>query len=331
MLNPQSKILILGIYVIDEIINEKFNSNNSVDKSKELISLGGPPTFIGFIGNILSRLFSEISNPTLYSYLCPEVEQLLEATSDILNLSGHFIQHSICPKFRLDYSHAEQERKITLFNPQINFDLKLFPWQLNESTVVIVNSVYQEFNNPDIFSFLRTNEFYVVLDPQGFFRKISTDGKVIYSNWFNREILSNIDCLKLSENEARLLEIGETLPEIIENLLLLNISYVIITKGERGALLGCKGFPEPQHTLYFIPAYSVDSAIDETGAGDVFLYTFIVFLQLLADELEAIAFATSVASLLVENKFDNTKFSIENITIRQESIRSKIKLIDIES
>jgi len=323
--------VILGLYVIDEIIKEKSINNSSVEKKLELFSLGGPPTFIGFVGNILSCLFSEISSPILYSYLCPEVEQLLEATTEVINLSGYFIKHSICPKFRLDYSHAEQERKITLFNPQINFDLKLFPWKMNEPAVVILNSVYQEFNHVDIFSFLRTNGFYVVLDPQGFFRKISPDGSVIYSNWYNRKILSKVDCLKLSENEAKLLEIGKTLPEIVQNLLLLNISYVIITKGERGALLGCKGFPEQQHTLYFIPAYSVDSAINETGAGDVFLYTFIVFLQLLTDELEAIAFATSVASLLVENSFDKTKFSIESITFRQKSIRSKIKMLEIDS
>ncbi|MHA1513832.1 MAG: hypothetical protein ACTSRJ_07235, partial [Candidatus Hodarchaeales archaeon] len=117
-----------------------------------------------------------------YSYLCPEVEQLLKATNEVIILSGHFIKHSICPKFRLDYSHAEQERKITLFNPQITFDLKLFPWMTNEPAVVILNSVYQEFNSTDIFSFLRRNGFYVVLDPQGFFRKISPDGSVIYSN-----------------------------------------------------------------------------------------------------------------------------------------------------
>ncbi len=331
MLASHSKIVILGLYVIDEIIKEKIDNNSSVEKKKELFSLGGPPTFIGFVGNILSRLFSEISDPTIYSYLCPEVEQLLEATTEVINLSGHFIQHSICPKFRLDYSLAEQERKITLFNPQINFDLELFPWKLDESAVVIVNSVYQEFNCQNIFSFLRKNGFYVVLDPQGFFRRISPDGSVIYTNWYNRKILSKVDCLKLSENEARLLEIGETLPKIVENLLLLNISYVIITRGERGAVLGCKGSPEQQHSLYFIPAYGVDSAINATGAGDVFLYTFIVFLQLLTDELEAIAFATSVASLLVENRFDKTKFSIENITFRQESIRSKIKFLEIDS
>ncbi|MHA1206934.1 MAG: hypothetical protein ACTSSO_05125, partial [Candidatus Hodarchaeales archaeon] len=224
MLGSQSKIVILGLYVIDEIIKENTINNSSVEKKRELVSLGGPPTYIGFVGNILSRLFSEVSNPTLYSYLCPEVEQLLEATTEILNLSGHFIQHSICPKFRLDYSHAEQERKITLFNPQFHFNLKLFPWKLDESTVVIVNSVYQEFNSLKIFSFLRRNGFYVVLDPQGFFRKISPDGIVIYSNWYNREILSKVDCLKLSENEAKLLEIGKTLPEIVQNLLLLNIS-----------------------------------------------------------------------------------------------------------
>ncbi|MCK4848839.1 MAG: hypothetical protein KAT16_07450 [Candidatus Heimdallarchaeota archaeon] len=330
MFPSQSEILILGLYVIDEIISKKDKNNNLIGKEKAFLSLGGPPTFMGFVGNILSHLFSEINKPTLYSYMCPVVERLLESTPEVFNLSGYFIQHSICPKFRLDYSHTEQERKITLFDPLNSFDLKFFPWKLGESTIVIVGSVYQEFNNSSIFQFLHTNGFYVVLDPQGFFRKLSPDGKVSYSNWFNRDILSQIDCVKLSENEAKLLDIGVTLPEIVENLLLLNISYVIITKGERGSILGCKEFHGSQHVLFSIPAYTVDSVIDETGAGDTFIYTFIVFFQLLSDVLEAIAFASSVASLLVENRFDDTVFTIENIVIRQERIRAQIKLLDID-
>jgi sugar/nucleoside kinase (ribokinase family) len=114
-------------------------------------------------------------------------------------------------------------------------------------------------------------------------------------------------------------------------LLELDISYVIITQGENGAILGCGNSSNLPLRLYSIPAYSVDIIIDETGAGDAFLIAFIAFLQLLDDELEAIAFATSIASLLVENRFDSTKFSVENIAFRQETIRSHIKLIDSES
>jgi hypothetical protein len=330
MLDPNSKILILGLYVIDEIIKETDKNNSTIGNQSRVFSLGGPPTFMGYIGNILSRLFSKINKPILYSYICPDVKQLLEGTTESFDLSGHFIQYSFCPKFRLDYTHTNQERRITLYNQLDRFDLKLFPWKWDEPTIAIVNSVYQEFNNPFLFSFLRENGFYIVLDPQGFFRNVSPEGEVNYSNWYNKEILEQIDCLKLSENEARLLNIGDTLPEIIENLIHLNISYVIITKGEKGAILGCKGFHESKNMIFSVPAYPVDPVIDETGAGDVFLYTFIVFLQLLSDELEAIAFAASVASLLVENKFDSTKFTVENLVIRQESIRSEIKVMGFE-
>jgi len=326
-----SKTLILGLYVIDEIITKSDINTNSIEEKKGSFSLGGPPTFMGFVGNILSYLFSEITKPTLYTYVCPEVEQFLESTNDIFNLSGHFIHYTNCPKFRLDYSEMEQERKITLFDPLASFDVKLFPWKRNEFTTIIINSVYQEFNNPNIFSFLRKNGFSIVLDPQGFFRKISSEGKVKYSKWFNQSILSQIDCLKLSENEARLLNFGKTLTETVLNLLDLNISYVIVTKGEKGAILGCNKTKNSNHLLYSLPAYTVDTAIDETGAGDVFLYCFIVFLQLLDDKLEAIAFSTSIASLLVEYRLDVKKFTIENIVVRQETVRSQIKVLDIES
>ena len=331
MLKEDSKILILGLYVIDAIIKNTDKNINVISEKNRAFSLGGPPTYMGFVGNILSDLFSEVNKPSLYTYICPKVELFLESTSDIFNLSGHFINYPKCPEFRLDYSQSGQEREITLFNPLARFDTKLFPWKLDECTITIVNSVYQEFNNPDIFSFLRKNQFFIVLDPQGFFRKISPNGKVVYSNWFNRSILSQVDCLKLSEHEAGLLEIGNTLSDITLNLLNLNISYVIITKGQNGAILGCKDPRKSLISIFSIPAYKVDTSIDETGAGDAFLYAFIVFLQLSADKLEAIAFATSIASLLVENRFDVSKYTIDSITNRQEFIKTQIKELDIES
>ncbi|MHA1979335.1 MAG: PfkB family carbohydrate kinase [Candidatus Hodarchaeales archaeon] len=331
MKETHSKILILGLYVIDEIIKKSDIKTSSISEKEVSFSLGGPPTYMGFVGNILSNLFSLITKPTLYTYVCPEVEQFLESKNDLFNLSGHFIHYTKCSKFRLDYSEKEQERKITLFDPLASFDVELFPLKRDGFTTIIISSVYQEFNNPDIFSFLRKNGFYVVLDPQGFFRKISSEGEVVYSKWFNQTILSHIDCLKLSENEAMLLNFGKTLTETVINLLDLNISYVIITKGEKGAILGCNNSLNSQHLLYSLPAYTVDTIIDETGAGDVFLYCFIAFLQLLEDKLEAIAFSTSIASLLVEYRFDIKKFTIENIVVRQETVRTQIRALDIEA
>ena len=57
------------------------------------------------------------------------------------------------PNFQLDYQSKFQERRIYLKNPPHKFDIHKFNWDNQNDKIVIIGSVFQEFNHPDIFDF----------------------------------------------------------------------------------------------------------------------------------------------------------------------------------
>jgi fructokinase len=86
-----------------------------------------------------------------------------------------------------------------------------------------------------------------------------------------RALVPLADMMKLSEEEAPLLT-GETDPmRALDALEQSGVTVAALTRGEKGALIRCKG-----QTIES-PAFSV-TAVDTTGAGDIFWGTFTVCL-----------------------------------------------------
>ncbi len=87
------------------------------------------------------------------------------------------------------------------------------------------------------------------------------------------EVISSVDLLMLNDGEARLLTQENNLKGCARRILDMGPAYVVIKKGEHGALLASReGFA-------LIPAYPVDDLVDPTGAGDVFAGGFLGFLS----------------------------------------------------
>ena len=202
MLNPLSKTIILGLYALDTVITKKKVNGISLSGENGEISLGGPPTFIGFISKVIKKLYPAIEETFIYSYICKEAQSLLK--DHPANLSQTMlIKSRNCPRFRLEYSHLYKDRKLSLNHPPNKFDYLSFHWHYETLPVICVSSVYQEFSNPELFTFLSERSSYIAFDPQGCFRKLNQDGKITFSEWFSPEIVSRIKCIKLSENEAK--------------------------------------------------------------------------------------------------------------------------------
>ena len=78
-------------------------------------------------------------------------------------------------------------------------------------------------------------------------------------------LLKRIDCLVLNDSEARQLVKEDNVVAALPKLHHLGPKYVIIKKGEHGALLSSpKG-------LFVAPAYPLKKVVDPTGAGDSFV------------------------------------------------------------
>ncbi|MEI6167670.1 MAG: PfkB family carbohydrate kinase [bacterium] len=79
-----------------------------------------------------------------------------------------------------------------------------------------------------------------------------------------RDVISAVDLLTLNESEARLLAGENNLVKAAKKILGWGPKYVIIKKGEHGAMLfSATG-------IFVVPAYPLEIVHDPTGAGDTF-------------------------------------------------------------
>jgi sugar/nucleoside kinase (ribokinase family) len=78
------------------------------------------------------------------------------------------------------------------------------------------------------------------------------------------EVLKEVDVLMLNDSEARQLSAQFSLVKAAKEIMKMGPKYLIIKKGEHGALL----FHQDQ--VFFAPALPLEDVFDPTGAGDTF-------------------------------------------------------------
>ncbi len=86
------------------------------------------------------------------------------------------------------------------------------------------------------------------------------------------KIIAKVDVLTINDEEARQLTNEYSLVKAAQKILEMGPKYLIIKKGEHGALL----FDHEQ--VFFAPALPLEDVVDPTGAGDTFAGGFIGYL-----------------------------------------------------
>ncbi len=86
------------------------------------------------------------------------------------------------------------------------------------------------------------------------------------------KVIRRANLLTLNDSEARLLTGRHNLLECAQAIRAMGPQYVVIKKGEHGAML-CS-----DQGIALIPAFPVDQVVDPTGAGDCFAGAFMGFL-----------------------------------------------------
>lgn len=134
------------------------------------------------------------------------------------------------------------------------------------------------------------------------------------------EVLTNVDVLLVNDGEARQLTNEFSLVKAAKKILTMGPKYLIIKKGEHGALL----FHQDQ--VFFAPALPLEDVFDPTGAGDTFAGGFIGHLaktkDISFDNMKtAIIVGSAMASFCVE------KFGTERLKeITKEDIQRRLEL-----
>ena len=142
----------------------------------------------------------------------------------------------------------------------------------------------------------------IVLDTMNFWMDVAMDDLL--------KTISMVDVLTINDAEARQLSGEYSLVKAAKKILTMGPKYLIIKKGEHGALL----FHENQ--VFSAPALPLAEVFDPTGAGDTFAGGFIGYLAKVGtinfnNMKNAIIYGSALASFCVE-KFGNER--ILNLT-----------------
>ena len=114
------------------------------------------------------------------------------------------------------------------------------------------------------------------------------------------KVLGRVTLALMNDAEARMLTGRKLLIDAAEDILALGPRYVVVKKGEHGALLFSKD------SLFAAPSFPIRKLVDPTGAGDSFAGALVGYLASTDDVSEpnirrAIIYGTTVASFDVED------------------------------
>jgi len=161
-----------------------------------------------------------------------------------------------------------------------------------------------------VLSQMKKRPKLVVLDTMNFWMDLFMDDL--------KEALKEVDVLTINDEEARQLSGEYSLVKAAKVILAMGPKYLIIKKGEHGALLF------NNNEVFFAPALPLEEVFDPTGAGDSFAGGFIGYLAQTNDisfenMKRAVINGSAMASFCVE------KFGTQKLTeINQDDVDARI-------
>ncbi len=151
----------------------------------------------------------------------------------------------------------------------------------------------------------------VVMDTMNFWMDIAWDDLL--------KVIAKVDVLTINDQEARQLAKEYSLVKAAKKILLMGPKYLIIKKGEHGALLF------DAHNVFFAPALPLEEVIDPTGAGDTFAGGFVGYLA----QTHNISFENMKRAVIVGSamaSFTCEKFGPERLfELTKEEINNRIE------
>ncbi|HRQ52097.1 MAG TPA: PfkB family carbohydrate kinase [Agriterribacter sp.] len=142
------------------------------------------------------------------------------------------------------------------------------------------------------------------------------------------KVLKEVDILLVNDSEARQLSAQYSLVRAAKEIMKMGPKYLVIKKGEHGALL----FHEDH--VFFAPALPIDEVFDPTGAGDTFAGGFVGYLDNTGDYSfegmkSAIIIGSAIASFCVE-KFGTTRLKELNRQLIDERVQQFVELVNFD-
>jgi sugar/nucleoside kinase (ribokinase family) len=220
-------------------------------KSDKII--GGAGTYIAWSA---SNFTSKVNQISVVGGDFPQAE-LDALTARGVSLEGVQIKKDEKSFFWSGKYHLDMNSRDTL-ETQLNVlaDFKPeVPESYQESKYLMLGNLAPAVQR-SVIQQMKTRPELIVLDTMNFWMEIAMDDLV--------DVISMIDVLLVNDSEARQLTGEYSLVKAAKKIFTMGPKYLIIKKGEHGALL----FHQDQ--VFFAPALPLEDVFDPTGAGDTF-------------------------------------------------------------
>ncbi|HSN09928.1 MAG TPA: PfkB family carbohydrate kinase [Hanamia sp.] len=240
--------------------------------------VGGSGTYVAYAASHLTNPIQQIS---IVGNDFPE-EEMNELKKRGVNLTGVEIvpdQKSFfwSGKYHLDMN--TRDTLITDLNVLANFN-PIVPEEYQGAEYLMLGNLMPSLQL-SVIEQLRTRPDLVVLDTMNFWMETAMEDL--------KKVLKKIDVLLINDSEARQLSGEYSLAKCAKKILQMGPRFLIIKKGEHGALL----FHENQ--VFFAPALPLEDVFDPTGAGDAFAGGFIGHI----DNTKNISFENMKTAIIV--------------------------------
>jgi len=270
--------------------------------------VGGSATYVAYAASNFIKPVQQIS---IVGNDFPEVE-MTELTSRGVEMDGVEVVADKKSFFWSGRYHLDMNTRDTLvtdLNVLADFN-PIVPENYQGADFLMLGNLMPKLQL-SVINQLTTRPKLIVMDTMNFWMDIALDDL--------KEVLKKVDVLLVNDSEARQLSGEFSLVKAARKIMSMGPKFLIIKKGEHGALL----FNE--NHVFFAPALPLEEVFDPTGAGDTFAGGFIGHLAKTQDisfenMKTAIIVGSAMASFCVE------KFGPERLKeITQKDISDRIQ------
>jgi sugar/nucleoside kinase (ribokinase family) len=294
-----NKLLIVGTVAFDAI-ETPFGKTDKI--------LGGAATYIGISAsffNVKSAIVSVVGDDFPQEYL-----DLL--TDRNIDISGIEVVKGGKTFFWSGLYHNDLNSRDTLvteLNVLADFQPKV-PQDYKNAEIVMLGNLHPLVQS-SVLDQMETKPKLVVLDTMNFWMDCALPELLA--------IIKRVDVITINDEEARQLSGEYSLVKAAAKIHEMGPKYVVIKKGEHGALL----FHGKE--IFFAPALPLEEVFDPTGAGDTFAGGFSGYITQsenvsFENMKNAIIYGSNLASFCVE------KFGTERmIDLEEDEVVSRLK------
>src|SRR5260221_1181830 len=279
--------------------------------------VGGAATYIAYAASNFIKPINQVSIVG-YDFAKEEMEQL---KSRGVNLEGVEIVPDKKSFFWSGKYHLDMNTRDTLVTDlNVLADFKpVVPDSYQGSEFVMLGNLSPRIQI-DVINQLKTRPKLIVMDTMNFWMEAAMDDL--------KKVLKMVDALMVNDSEARQLSGEFSLVKAAKIIMTMGPKYLIIKKGEHGALLF------HGNEVFFAPALPLEEVFDPTGAGDTFAGGFIGHLAKTGDisfenMKRGIIVGSAMASFCVE-KFGPIRLKEINRTDIDKRIHQFKELVNFE-